>query len=164
MNTCAVEDCDHAIRCRGWCKTHYDRWWRWGDPLVVKRAAAGPPMERFFSHVDVGDCWIWTGALAKDDYGTFYAAGRSATAHRWLWTTLVGPVPAHLQLDHLCRNPPCVNPDHLEVVTPAVNVRRGLVATRMSEHRRTLARAEEARNREPYCPEWALDRRHASAA
>lgn len=46
-------------------------------------------------------------------------------AHRYAWITLVGEIPAGLHIDHLCRNKVCVNPDHLEPVTPRVNVLRG---------------------------------------
>lgn len=47
-------------------------------------------------------------------------------AHRWVWEWMVGPIPPGLDLDHLCRTPNCVNPDHLEPVAHIVNVRRGL--------------------------------------
>ena len=51
--------------------------------------------------------------------------GTAKKAHRVSWELLVGPIPEGLELDHLCRNHGCVNPDHLEPVTHAVNVRRG---------------------------------------
>ena len=60
-------------------------------------------------------------------------------AHRALYENVNGPVPYGLQLDHLCRVPSCVNPDHLEPVTPAENCRRGvrtkLTPTEVSEIR-----------------------------
>ncbi|MEU7240240.1 HNH endonuclease signature motif containing protein [Streptomyces sparsogenes] len=46
-------------------------------------------------------------------------------AHRFAYETLVGPIPEHLQLDHLCRVRHCVNPDHLEPVSSRENTRRG---------------------------------------
>ena len=46
-------------------------------------------------------------------------------AHRYAYEELVGPIPEGLQLDHLCRNRSCVNPDHLEPVTCRENLRRG---------------------------------------
>lgn len=51
--------------------------------------------------------------------------GRTFCAHRLLYELLVEPVPDDLQMDHLCRTPTCVNPSHLEPVTPRENVRRG---------------------------------------
>ena len=54
-------------------------------------------------------------------------------AHRVYYERHVGPVPEGLELDHLCRNPGCVNPEHLEPVTHAENIRRGYQAKRERE-------------------------------
>lgn len=65
------------------------------------------------------------GGHDRRGYGMFWADGRSHRAYRWLYERLYGPVPTGLHLDHLCRTPRCVNPHHLEVVTPRVNIMRG---------------------------------------
>lgn len=71
-------------------------------------------------------CWIWQLWRSKEGYGHMSdGTGRQRPAHRVMWENVNGPVPAGLQLDHLCRQPPCVNPDHLEPVTNGVNSRRG---------------------------------------
>lgn len=86
---------------------------------------ATPPEERFWKFVEIGDCWLWTGSRVPLGYGQFNATTKAPTrAHRWAWEYLVGPIPEGMHLDHLCRNPPCVNPDHLEPVTPGENFRR----------------------------------------
>lgn len=72
------------------------------------------------------DCWIWIGAKWAR-YGKFYVRPKRHSAHRWGYEALVGPIPDGLELDHLCRNLLCVNPDHLEPVTHEENVRRGIV-------------------------------------
>ena len=72
-------------------------------------------------------CWIWTGAGTKDPDGYGYAtvAGRRVTtAHRAMYERVHGPVPRHLDVDHLCRVKLCVNPAHGEAVTRAVNLAR----------------------------------------
>jgi len=68
-----------------------------------------------------GDCWEWTGNHDINGYGRL----SYKLAHRLVYEALCGPVPKGLELDHLCRNPGCVNPDHLEPVTHAENMRRG---------------------------------------
>jgi hypothetical protein len=88
------------------------------------------PSERFWSKVDASaSCWVWTAATAGQGYGKFTLSsdGKSTYpyAHRHSWELLVGPIPDGMTLDHLCKNRKCVNPDHLEVVTQAVNCLRG---------------------------------------
>lgn len=87
------------------------------------------PLERFIGKLDVGDCWLWCGNTTQLGYGLFWlppAPGRCVISHRWLYERLVGRLPEHLVLDHLCRRPRCQNPDHLEPVTQRENVRRGM--------------------------------------
>lgn len=84
--------------------------------------------ERVFSKIDAsGDCWEWTRAT-NHGYGVVGRGGRGTgtiEVHRAVWLLLVGPVGDGLQLDHLCRNRRCCNPDHLEPVTDEENKRRG---------------------------------------
>ena len=75
-----------------------------------------------------GDCWIWTGRIDNTGYGRYNIKGdKDHGAHRLVYETLLGvKVPKELHLDHLCRTPLCVNPDHLEPVTPRENTLRGV--------------------------------------
>jgi hypothetical protein len=71
-------------------------------------------------------CWIWQLSVTRAGYGSI-GGSREGTklAHRVYYEQAHGPVPEGLELDHLCRVPVCCNPDHLEAVTHAENVRRG---------------------------------------
>lgn len=90
--------------------------------------------ERFWERVDRlsdNECWVWTGARNRAGYGRLPAPRpetgdwTSRYAHRISYEIHRGEIPDGLVLDHLCRNPPCVNPAHLEVVTPGENTLRG---------------------------------------
>jgi len=89
------------------------------------------PMVRFQAKVEhVGDCWVWTAADDGQGYGRFGLKGRMVSAHRWMYEQTVGEIPDGLELDHLCRNPSCVNPAHLEAVVHQENMRRSEPANR----------------------------------
>lgn len=126
-----MDSCGRPAFCRGWCRNHYARWFRrGGDPAVDVTNQGLPEVDRFWMKVDAaGDCWLWTGGLQGSGYGGFQAerdGQRYATvAHRYAYQSLVGPIPDGLQLDHLCRVRTCVNPDHLQPVTPRENTLRG---------------------------------------
>ena len=70
-------------------------------------------------------CHIWQAYTDTDGYGRFKVNGRMVNSHRFAYELFVGPIPAGLQIDHLCRVRNCVNVKHLEVVTQAENIRRG---------------------------------------
>lgn len=75
---------------------------------------------------DPTGCWLWTGSLDTPGYGTVGSDSRKWLAHRVAYRLFVGPIPDGLTIDHLCRVRHCVNPDHLEPVTNAENIRRGM--------------------------------------
>ena len=128
QRTCTIDGCERTnYAARGWCWLHYRRWRRHGDPLVAVARRQAPIRERMERHLKRADsgCWEWTGYRTTSGYGRVQVDGRSGYSHRVMYETTVGPIPDGLQLDHLCRNPPCCNPDHLEPVTPRENTRRG---------------------------------------
>lgn len=72
-------------------------------------------------------CWLWTGAKITSGYGSFGVSTKNwMRAHRYAFEVSRGPIPPGLQLDHLCRNRACVNPDHLDPVNNRENTLRGL--------------------------------------
>jgi hypothetical protein len=99
----------------------------------------GTPLERFFAKYELsyetaydyqtghelfGFCWEWKAYRDSDGYARLCVAGKPVYAHRFAYNHWVGDIPDGFQLDHLCHNPGCVNPHHLEPVTHAENMRR----------------------------------------
>ena len=86
-------------------------------------------VDRFMSKIEKTDyCWNWIGTVNKSKhmgYGVFWLNNKSVAAHRVAYKIYIGDIPYDLQVDHLCRNRLCVNPDHLEAVTAKVNILRG---------------------------------------
>lgn len=90
--------------------------------------------ERFWVKVDrTQDCWIWLGLRKKNSrYGKFWANGKMMPTHRYSYEQSNGPIPVGLEIDHLCRRPECIRPDHLEAVTHRENNKRSKSITSLN--------------------------------
>lgn len=111
----------------GWCYKHYRRYHRHGDPFATSRIV-GDDMARFKSYVTIGEpdeCWNWEGSVDDAGYGHFFLKGRVRGAYVASRILLEGEDSDGYDVDHLCRNPTCVNPRHLDVVTHQENIIRG---------------------------------------
>lgn len=89
-------------------------------------------------------CWEWQGAKNPRGYGTFMLThSKAISAYRFSFELVNHKIPSGLELDHLCRNPSCVNPSHLEAVNHSENVLRGLSPLLSAEWQR----------RKTHCPQ-----------
>ena len=85
-------------------------------------------LDRFWAKVEpepMSGCWLWIGASDRRGYGRFWGDGHCKLPHRLAWEMERGPIPAGMDLDHLCRMPPCVNPNHLRIATRQENLLAG---------------------------------------
>jgi len=115
-----------------------------------------PLYERFDVKVQrEGDgCWRWIGMLDKAGYGRIRdergRAGESLYAHRVAHIRWKGPIPEGCEVDHLCRNRWCVNPDHLEAVPHKTNMRRGMSPTMIISRTGKCGRGHEVNSENMY--------------
>ena len=121
---CSIPGCEKRTFSRTWCRRHYGKWSRYGDPLHVSQRDKSPEVRFWEKVTEVGDCWEWTGNRDREGYGAAWTGASQLRAHRYAYEMMVGQIPEGLQLDHLCRNTSCVNPYHLDPVTPRVNTNR----------------------------------------
>lgn len=90
---------------------------------IIKPHSMQRQIQSFWGRVEkTSSCWNWKGHIDKDGYGYFRRGG----AHRFAVKVIGGRViPYGMQVDHLCRNRRCVNPDHLDIVSSRENTLRG---------------------------------------
>lgn len=130
--TCSVEGCGKRRANSGYCWMHYHRLRRHGSlenprPII-------PPHTRIMAAVTVtpgpldSDCWVCSLSISGNGYSSVMLRDprRRESSHRFMYEHRFGPIPDGLVIDHLCRVRACVNPDHLEPVTQAVNTLRGV--------------------------------------
>lgn len=99
-------------------------------------------------------CHVWTGWKTSKGYGGITLPGKlKELAHRVAYELANGPIPDGLQLDHLCRNRSCCNPDHLEAVTSSENTARGWAARREAHGGQLVPRATHCRKGHEYTQE-----------
>jgi HNH endonuclease len=112
-----------------------------------------PAPERFWPKVHKTEtCWLWTASLDMTGYGQFVAdtsgpVMRPIKAHRFAYEDLVGPIPEGFEVDHLCKVKACVNPAHLEAVTPYVNNMRSDSAAAVNARKTRCIRGHELNGR-----------------
>lgn len=130
---CYIKECDRINHARGLCEMHYRRVLRSGvvgeskPKRESRRILKGSNEQRFWRNIEkIKDCLVWLGAKTTAGYGEFQINKRTVYAHRWSYENFIGIIPEGLFIDHLCKNKSCVNPYHLEPVTNAENIKRGL--------------------------------------
>lgn len=84
-------------------------------------------------------CWIWQKSKQPTGYGQLRVGKKTLYAHRVAYEVFKGPIPEGLQIDHLCRNRECVNPEHLDAVSQRTNILRGVGSAALNSRKTECA-------------------------
>ena len=119
-NMCQIGGCGRVASLKNLCRKHYQR-------LKNTGTTAEPDLHsRFWKKCLISDsgCWEWQGYKNPAGYGQFSDGTKVMLTHRWTYREFVGELVDTLEIDHLCRNVSCCNPEHLEQVDRDENMRR----------------------------------------
>ena len=125
-NTCTVTGCTKKLGPAGMCWMHYARKRRHGTTDGRVDETAHEAIDRHGWDVTDTGCWEWRGPLNTRGYGQITRSRDGVICgqvHRIMYERHIGPIPDGYQIRHKCDNPPCSNPDHLEVGTHSENMR-----------------------------------------
>lgn len=129
-NKCTFPGCSKPYCAKGLCNSHWAQQAKGKDltPIVTQETKEA----RFLRQTEKrgeDECWRFAGtgkgagkgAAAGSGYGQLWHSGKKVPAHTFSWQYYIGPIPDGMQVDHLCRNTLCVNPKHLQLVSPKQN-------------------------------------------
>lgn len=123
--TCTIPGCDAKHEARGYCHKHYEYW------RVHGTVEKPDESERFWQKVEKTDsCWNWIAYRNTHGYGSYSVDDVLVPAHRHSFQLLIGDIPDGMEIDHMCHNRACVNPDHLRPVTRKQNTENVVGANR----------------------------------
>lgn len=122
IGACGFETCSMPVRTSGLCNGHYLQSWRGQKLRPLRTVVYASLAERMAAHTTKSDgCWTWTGAVDRAGYGQIGVDGGVRRAHRVAYELAHEQIPDGIEIDHICHNPPCVNPEHLRMATRKQN-------------------------------------------
>ena len=111
---------------------------------MIKRGAKRTIASYLNQCKKTGTCWIWQGAISGFGYPVANISGRGSFTylHRWIYEQVYGPIQEGFVVDHMCNNPKCLNPNHLQSITRAANIARNPMSGWRGYHKRRTKRAD----------------------